>query len=115
MIINIFRIGILALFLASISNIWSQGQGTLTGRVTNATGNTVPNAVIIITDASSNVSQRALTGSDGVFTITNLPVGSYRIEVESAGFKRSVQNSVQLTTTGPTSVNVTLEVGSTTE
>lgn len=95
-----------------------QGQtatGTLSGKVTSAQGNAVPNAAVTITNQQTNVSQRVLTGPDGSFTVAGLAPGAYRVEVESAGFKRAATTPMQLTVGAPASINITLEPGPSTE
>ena len=95
-----------------------QGQavvGTLSGRVITAEGAAVPNAAITIINQQTNVSQRVLTGPDGNFSITGLSNGTYRVEVESAGFKRTAVNAVDLTAPPTQTITITLEVGPITE
>ena len=41
--------------------------------------------------------------------------GTYRIDVETAGYKRTTQQDVTLTTTGPTTVDIRLEAGNVNE
>lgn len=100
-----------ALFLCAAPGLWAQnGNGTLTGKVTSAEGTGIPNATVTATNTSTNASQNVLTAADGSFSIM-LPPGTYRVDVETAGYKRTSQQDVVLSTTGPTSVNVTLEAG----
>jgi hypothetical protein len=95
---------------------WTQAvSGTLSGRVTNATGTGVPDAAVTITNSDTSVSQRVLTGPDGSFSVAGLSPGTYRVEVETAGFKRSSQQNILLSATAPATVNITLEAGSMTE
>src|SRR5262245_55684187 len=81
--------------------------GTLSGTITSPSGAAVANAAVTVTNTSTNASQRVLTGPDGTFTISGLAPGTYRLEVESAGYKRSSQQSLALTTS-MTPVNITL-------
>ncbi|MBV9742848.1 MAG: carboxypeptidase regulatory-like domain-containing protein, partial [Acidobacteriia bacterium] len=104
------------LVFSAVAGLWAQTvDGTLSGRITSADGNPVSNAAITVTNIQSNTSQKALTGADGAFSISALPPGSYKVDVESAGYKRSSQQNVELTATGPATVNITLEAGSTNE
>src|SRR3954462_14475004 len=91
------------LFLLTGANyLFAQSvSGTLSGKITNAAGAAIPNAAVIVTNVSSNNAQRALTGPDGSFTVSGLPPGTYRVDVETTGYKRTTQQDVILTTGGP--------------
>jgi hypothetical protein len=86
-------------------------SGTLSGKVTNAAGAAIPNAAVTVTNVGNNTSQRALTGPDGSFTVSGLQPGNYRVDVETAGYKRTTQQDVILSTTGPAAVTIRLEAG----
>src|SRR5581483_6490939 len=45
------------------------------------------------------------------FSVSALAPGTYRVDVETSGFKRTSQQNVELTTNGPSTVNLTLEAG----
>jgi hypothetical protein len=95
---------------------FSQTQtGTLSGKVTTAEGVVIPNAAITVTNTATNASQKVLSSSDGSFTVNDLPAGTYRVDVETAGYKRTSEQNVSLSATGPTTVNITLEAGNTNE
>jgi len=98
-------------------SVWAQSaaSGTLSGKVTSADGTGISNAAVTITNVSSNASQKVLTGPDGWFSVSNLPAGTYRIDIETAGYKRTTQQDIVLSATGTTPVNITLEPGNTNE
>src|ERR1041385_1791888 len=106
---------LLYLLVACVPMIWAQATGgNFTGTVTTPSGSPVANAAVTITNTSTNVSQRVLTGPDGTFTISGLAPGSYKLEVESAGYKRTTQQNVELAAGGP-AIAITLETGSMSE
>jgi len=101
------------LLLSAGSYLWAQAVGgTLSGKITSASGSGIPNAAVTVTNTTNNVSQKVLTGPDGGFTISNLGPGVYRVDVETAGYKRTTQQNVELLTTGPTTITVRMEPGS---
>src|SRR5690348_13133112 len=85
--------------------------GTLSGRITAATGEGIPNAAVTVTNINTNASQHVLTAPDGTFSVGGLPPGTYRVDVETAGFKRTSQQNIELAANGPSTVNLTLETG----
>ncbi|PYS38750.1 MAG: hypothetical protein DMG14_16440, partial [Acidobacteria bacterium] len=57
--------------------VWAQAiSGNLTGTVVDATGATVPNATVEITNAGTGIKTTSKTGVDGLYRFNNLPVGN---------------------------------------
>src|SRR5690348_12402696 len=110
---NLSKIIMMYLVLNSWSLLAQTATGNLSGRITNGSGAPVANAAVTITNVDTNVSQRLLTSSDGSFSLRNQPPGTYRLEVESAGFKRSTTNNIILSTSTPGTVTIVLEPGGT--
>ena len=104
------------MLLASAPALLAQsvGGGTLAGKVTNASGAAVPNAAITVTNSSTSQSQKVLTGPDGGFSIA-LPPGTYRIDVETNGYKHTTQQNITLVAGPPQPMTITLEAGPMTE
>jgi hypothetical protein len=100
-----------SLFAAWISVSTAQTTGTLSGRITERSGAGVPNATVIVTNVNTNASQRVLSAPDGTFTIVSLPPGTYRIEIESAGFKRASQQNIELVAGTAQEITIVLEGG----
>src|SRR5579872_5771779 len=101
------------LLAAAFSGLRAQpaGGGTLSGRITAATGAGIPNAAVTVTNISTNSAQRVLTGPDGTFSVSGLQPGMYRVDVETQGYKRTSQQNIDLTSAAPATVNLTLEAG----
>src|SRR5438034_1434935 len=71
---------------------WSQGnQGTLEGTVVDQSGAGVPDAKLTVTNNATGIKFRTSSDSSGLFTIPVLPVGTYTVEVEHAGFGKLTQ------------------------
>jgi len=93
----------------------AQTTGTLTGTITNATGASVPTAAITVTPISGGAPQRVVAGPDGTFTITGLPPGAYRVDVEFSGYKRSSIQTIDLVAGNSAQIRVELQQGDTRE
>ena len=81
----------------------------------DATGAVVPNASVVVSDASTNFSRTTTTNESGFFTVTNLPVGKYNVLVEAPNFKKAVRTAIDLSADGKLTLDFTLETGQVTE
>lgn len=90
-------------------------SGTVVGTVRDATGAVLPGANISATNTNTGISQSAVSGSGGEYTIPNLAPGTYKITAQTKGFTTAVvQNSVvQVEQT--TRVDFNLSPGQTTQ
>lgn len=85
--------------------------GSFTGRVLDPTGAVVANAKVAATNAETNVAYRSMTNEAGNYVIAQLPVGTYEVAIEAAGFRRYVRKGVVLNVAQTISLTDTLEVG----
>src|ERR1044072_6647087 len=72
----------------------TSNTGTVTGVVKDEKGGLVPGASVKIINTGTNSERTATTSSDGVYEITQLVPGTYRLEVEAQGFSKFVQEPV---------------------
>lgn len=86
--------------------------GNIRGTITDSTGAVVPGATVILVDSAKNLEVRRVTTSkSGEYVAPLLPVGTYEIDVESSGFKRSSQKGVVVNVSDRLQENITLAVG----
>jgi hypothetical protein len=90
--------------------------GHISGTVADTSGAVVPGATVTITNEATGVSRPAITTSPaGFYAADDLPVGSYKINVEARGFKTTSVSGNSVTAGGRLTVNATLEVGEVTQ
>ena len=84
------RLLILSLFIVSMQ-FDAHGQthrGSIRGTLANSSGEALSNVPIKLVQTETNESRIAKTGDQGEFTVSSLPPGPYRIEVEQTGYKK---------------------------
>ena len=76
---------------------WAQSTtGTIDGTVTDSSGALVAGAKVTAVNLGTNVLRGTSSLPDGSYQILFLPVGTYKIEVNVAGFKKFEQTGVVL-------------------
>ena len=95
---------------------WSQGIfATLTGVVTDPTGAVVPQAKITLHNATSGDLRDTVADQQGYYTFASVPVGTYNLTVTQPGFETFQDNGIPLGGGESRSVNVTLQLGNTSQ
>lgn len=101
--------------LSSFAVLQLPGQvdrSVLNGTITDASGAGVPNASIELNNIDRGYSRQALTGADGGYRITGLPVGAYKVTVSKEGFSVSVFDDVRMEVGIARTLDARLQVGS---
>src|SRR6185437_3506289 len=89
-------------------------RATLTGTVTDPSGASVPKSRVVIVSPSTGFERQVETGDSGVYSITNLPIGTYDLTISHEGFRTFEARGVQLSVRQTRTVDVQLEVGTAT-
>ena len=79
-------IAVIALFAAAVS-VWAGVGASVSGTVLDAQSFLVPNATVTLLNTATNVQQSVVTDDNGVYSFRALAVGTYELQVESAGFR----------------------------
>src|ERR1043165_5035639 len=77
-------------------NAFAQSTATVQGTVTDPKGAVIPNAKVTVRNQATGVERTAQTDSDGNYQVASLPVGVYRVEVQSTGFQTEVINTLSV-------------------
>jgi outer membrane receptor protein involved in Fe transport len=93
----------------------AQGTGTVAGTVTDPSGSAVPGATVTATLEERGTTRTVTASIEGQYVLSLLPVGTYIIRVEAAGFKTFSQQGIGLTSNQNVRVDAKLEVGSLSE
>src|SRR3954454_21053656 len=107
---------VLGMLLAFGSTSVAQtGSTSLRGTVSDASGAAVAHATVTLTSSDRGF-QRTVTSSEtGSYEFLQLQPGTYELTAESSGFSRYQQKQVQLLVDTPSTINVKLAVGASTQ
>ena len=109
------KIVVLSILVLFVSGLALAQTGSIQGTVTDKTGAVVQSAEVTATSLATGTVRTATTGSTGVFSMQNLPVGHYEISVKKTGFKTYKLDDVELTVAQALGVDAALEPGMVTE
>jgi hypothetical protein len=88
---------------------------TMDGIVRDPSGAVVPAATITVTNVETRVASKRVTDAEGRFIVPFLQPGDYEVTVEKSGFKKTQRRGITLLVADTTRVDVTLELGATSE
>jgi Carboxypeptidase regulatory-like domain/TonB dependent receptor len=97
--------------LAALPLLGADVNAVLSGTVKDTSGALVSGATITLTNTQTNISQTLKTASDGSYSFTNVPVGSYKLTVEQVGFRKYVQAGIVLQVNQAAKQDISLKVG----
>jgi hypothetical protein len=104
-----------AAFLLAAQFAFGQVDVTsVSGTVKDPSGAAVPGATVVVTSAATSAKYNASTSDKGEFAVPALPAGAYKIVVTKTGFKTESVDTALIVGV-PGSVNVSLQVGATTD
>ncbi len=86
-------------------------RGSISGRITEASGAAVPGAQVIVTSVATSTSTSTTTNEAGDYTVLYLTPGIYTVSVEAKGFKRAVRQNIEVRVADKLALDLRLEVG----
>ena len=109
-------LAVLGLLTSMSVPVFSQSTGgRILGRVADPTGAVLAGVKITLVNEANGASRDTQTNPSGDYTFVEVVPGSYRVDYELAGFKKSVQKSVTVDVNQVVTLNQTLAIGATQE
>ena len=94
---------------------FGQGSSALTGTAKDASGAVLPGVTITAVHSGTNDTRTTVTSADGLYRLTNLPRGTYKVSAELQGFRTLAQEGILLTVGDTVRLDFVLEVGTVAE
>ena len=90
-------------------------SGRVRGTVTDASGGAVATAMVTLVNSATNVKRETTTSASGEYQFLEVGVGTYEVNVNQTGFKKFVRKDVTVDLNQVVSVDISLQVGGSTE
>jgi hypothetical protein len=106
------RIGLVALLALVPALAFAQaGTSTISGIVKDSTDAALPGAVVKVTNEATGVAIEAVANGEGIYRVTALVPGRYRVEVSLDGFATFLREGIVVEVSQTIAVDATLGVG----
>src|SRR5712691_4246179 len=84
---------------------------SFTGTVTSKDGNPLPKVEVVATNQATQVTYPARSNDAGLYTISALPIGTYKVRAQTANFQAHETNISRLESGQTARVDITMQVG----
>jgi hypothetical protein len=103
---------LLSLALLLAVSAFAQNTGSLSGIVQDQNGGALAGAKVTVSDSAKGFQLETKTNSEGTFSFSTVPPGTYTVTVEATGFKKTVKSGIILNIADRQSTGaITLEIG----
>jgi hypothetical protein len=86
-------------------------RSTVSGRVVDPTGSAIANAKVLAVEKNTGAKFETNSGAAGEYSLPFLPPGPYTLTAEAPGFKRFVQEGLNVTTNQRVNIDIALTLG----
>ncbi len=119
MLKDVFRTGRmrpLAIFVVFSATAFAQSDnGSINGSVRDPSGAVVGSATVTVKNQATGAERTTDANNDGLYSVTNIPPGTYEVTVSAKGFKKFEATNNKLDPSSTLEVNATLQIGQNTE
>ena len=101
-----------AILILTCSAVWGQSTtSSLIGTIVDSTGALVPGASVTVTNKGTSIAYRATVDAQGVYRISQLPPGTYTVQVTASGFQTYNIQEITLQVDQQARQDIALSVG----
>jgi hypothetical protein len=104
-------ISTIILFAGFTCPLRAQGEASINGAVTDASGAVIAGATVKVTNVEIGTARATVTDSTGKYDVPSLVIGKYEVSAEHAGFRTERKTGISLTIGERAEVNLILSVG----
>jgi hypothetical protein len=105
-------LGLCCVLLSSSTPLGAQTYfASFTGTTVSSDGQRVADAEVVATNVQTQVTYTAKSNSEGLYTISSLPIGTYKIRAQAQGFQAYETNEIPLESGQNARVDIRLQVG----
>jgi hypothetical protein len=90
-------------------------DATISGQVVDPGGRVIPDAEIVIQNDATGVQYTNKTNGGGIYIVSILPPGRYRVQVSKIGFKTIIKPDIVLNVQSSVALNFSLPIGALSE
>lgn len=108
------RLLLLFLLVAGIAQA-QLTTATIVGNIQDTSGAVIPGAQVTAINQETQFTRQVTSGADGAYRLDFLPVGTYSLKVEAAGFQSKQQQGVVLTLNAEVHFDASLNIGEATQ
>ena len=103
---------VIALVVGLTTGAFAQSdRGTITGTVVDPDGGVVPGASVVAENPENGARYETVTTQTGNYTLVQVPVGTYHLNIELAGFGRFRQEGIRIFVGQTARIDAKLQVG----
>ena len=99
------------LTLSTLHLLAQSPDGNINGLVSDPSSAAVVGAEIVAINDVTGVQYTSKTNSEGIYVLSNLPPGPYRLQISKVGFKTIIKPDIVLNVQDALSINFTLPIG----
>lgn len=111
--VRLFLVVCLLALFTSLPASAQQATATVNGTVKDPSGALVPGAKVTLKNMGTNIARTIMSGKDGAYSFTLVPIGTYELAVEQSGFDKYLQRGITLQINENARQDIVLKVGST--